>query len=812
MVEKFLKRIRPEERVPVAYVIDAVVKDSRAKNGDKDPFDGRFALRMTSSTLPTLGEVPSGDRELLYKLVKNWARRGRFGLRDADVLNLKESWAEGSPSGGLRSPNIALLSEEDEVPAALMQRRRVKRPENLRESSSDGNAVPSVCPSPPVPSTMRMSGQAMLSQEIAVSSAAAASTSTSTSEAQPQADLISLLEMSETAGRSSNDLYSSGQTRDRGFVSWGSREGSSRTVGGPNTMHSELDPHNNTHQQQQQHPPSMVLPVEQKGQQQQHLWQGDQQQRWQIQKPQGMWPTNEPSPRERDQKQQILPPPSMHRQQVWQSRNQNQQQHSWLANVQPQQEQKPLPWQQNQHTMPDPPPLSCQQQQKWLQTNIEEQMEGHTGQKMEKLQPSGHKLETDQQPKKRQRKSRSRWDQGPAPAPAVSQPPPPSSTMGTSRGENVSTVLSSSQSSHASQRRVCIPPNVPSPRPPFPPHLPHPSAKIAESATLPQTGLSPQPTNAMSSSLLGELPNGVSPSGPPQLTASASSLPREFPSGVNLRPGPPSAHNSSFPSKPSVRIGMHLGPQSSISTATTISSLPGEVPSGVQVHPRPPSQLAARTSSSKDYVSSGVGRSSHPLPAGLPMTSAVASATGLSGGDVVAVSPRGLPIDSSHPPPQTQPKQQHQKVNGEEEVRFPLKNKMCRNISKNKPCIYGQNCHFLHNNDESKTGFRIILGEADKGGGSGGGLPIPVGDKNNQIWRHTTAPVPPRPPFLGSSSGGRPSFPVLPPPPPHVHQFHLAQGSSQPPPPPPPSVVVPPGQVMATSVYDDSMMNENEEL
>ncbi len=782
MVEKFLKQIRPEERVPVAYVIDAVVKDSRARNGDKDPFEGRFALRMESSTLPILGDVPSCDKPLLYKLVKSWSQRRRFGLSDVDLSRLKEGWAEESPSG-LHSPNKALLSKEYEVPSHMHY--RVKRPETLSQSSpsSGGNVVTSVRPSSPVPSTTPMFAQAVPSREIAADVA---------SETEPQADLINLLEMSETSSRLPNDLYSSGQTGDRGFGSWDSREGG-RVMGGPAVMHTELDSRINTHHHQQQRQP-MVLPVEQKDQQK-HLWQGDQKQHLQPQKSQEMWPTNEPPWKCEQQK---MRQPSMQGQQAWQ--NQNQQQSPWQANLQPQQQQQqPLPWQQqNQHSSMHDPPLSSQhqqlpphnqkqqqwEQQKWPQTKVGEQMEERTGQKMENPQSSGHKLETGQ-PKKRQRRSRSRWDQGPVTA--ASQPP--CSTIGKLRAANVAAALSSSESLHTSSRRVRIPPsNVPSPPPPFPPHLRPPSTKITGSAAPSRTGPSPQSTIG-TSSLQRELPNGTAPLGPPPSTAVTSSLSREFPSGVHLGPGPPT------------------------STKTVTSSLPGEVPSGMQMHPGPPPQPISATSLSKDYVSSGgVTRSSHPLPAGLPVSSAVASSTGLAaaaGDNVTAVLPRGLPIDCSHPPPQIPP-EQHQNVNGGEETRFPLKDKICRNISKKKPCSHGQNCHFSHSEDEVKAGFRIILGGADKGGRSGGvsnSLPIPIGNSNQGWGGHATVP-PPRPPFLGLNSAGHPRSPMLPLPPPHLHQFNVAAQSGLPLP-PPPSVDVPSGKV-GTPVGNNDWTNGSE--
>ncbi len=197
----------------------------------------------------------------------------------------------------------------------------------------------------------------------------------------------------------------------------------------------------------------------------------------------------------------------------------------------------------------------------------------------------------------------------------------------------------------------------------------------------------------------------------------------------------------------------------------------------------------------------------------------MASATGLTVGTAQAVLLRGLPIDSNHQPPNVPPRQ-HQKVGGgeekiqqnkmiggqqqqhrTEEIHFPLKNKICRNISKNKPCSYGQNCHFSHTEDEIKAGFRIILGEVCKGGesgGGGGGLPIPIGN-NNQGWGHSMVP-----PFLGLNSVGHPVR-APPPPPPQVLQFHLAQGGL---PPPPPIIRVPPEQVTISTGNDQTDGNE----
>ncbi len=753
-----MKRIRPEERVPVAYVMDAVVKDSRASNGDKDPFEGRFALRMTSVTLPILGDVPSRDRPLLYKLVKNWSQRKRFGLSDMDLTRLEEGWADETPSG-LHSPNKALLSEEYQAPSHI-HHHEVKQPETTSQSSSsDGNIATSVVRHhsySPLPSAAIMTAQAVPSREVASDVA---------SESERQLDLINLLEMSETTSRLPNDSYSSsGQTAgDGSFVgggSWDSCE-SGRVMGRPTAMNTKIDSHMKN--QQEQHRQLVGFPVEQKDQQK-HLWKGGDQNQHHLQreKSQKMWLANERPPPWKCEQQKMRQPSSIHGQQAWQHQNNRSlicdpPLSSQLQKLPPHNQKQQQRWE--------------QQQQKWPQTKAGEQMEDCTGQKMENQQPSGHKFETNQ-PKKRQRKSRSRWDQGPVTTPGSQ--PFSSSTIGKSRAENVpAATLPSSESLHTSPKRVCMPP----PNVPFPPHLRPPSNRITGSKAPSRNGPSPQPTMGTSSSLQRDFPNGMAPLGPPPSTeVTSSSLSRGLPSGVHLGPGPPS------PMK------------------TVPSSLPREVPSGMQMHPGPLSpQPTPSTSLSKDYVAGGAVRSSHPLPAGLPVSSAMPSAiepASFAGNNAMAVLPRGLPKDCSHPLPQAPPlEKQHQNMNGQEEIRFPLKDKLCRNISKNKPCSHGQNCHFSHSEDEIKAGFRIIRGGATVNGGSDGNSQPILGGNGSQGWGvgHEETVPPPRPPWFGIDSARHPRPPVLPFPPPHLRHFNVAVQSDGLP--PPPSVDVLPGKV-----------------
>jgi hypothetical protein len=116
-IERFIRKSRPRDRVAGVYVIDAVVKESRSKSGEKDHFESRFTQRMKSDTLPALRAVPESDMHSIKRVLDGWVEKGLFGLSASDIAGLGEGTLDGgdSPDGGLKSPNRSLLENEDDL-------------------------------------------------------------------------------------------------------------------------------------------------------------------------------------------------------------------------------------------------------------------------------------------------------------------------------------------------------------------------------------------------------------------------------------------------------------------------------------------------------------------------------------------------------------------------------------------------------------------------------------------------------------------------------------------------------------------------
>ncbi|XP_036620907.1 SR-related and CTD-associated factor 4-like [Trichosurus vulpecula] len=69
IVEKFIKKCKPEYKVPGLYVIDSIVRQSRHQFGtDKDVFGPRFSKNITA-TFQYLYLCPSEDKTVAHPLV-----------------------------------------------------------------------------------------------------------------------------------------------------------------------------------------------------------------------------------------------------------------------------------------------------------------------------------------------------------------------------------------------------------------------------------------------------------------------------------------------------------------------------------------------------------------------------------------------------------------------------------------------------------------------------------------------------------------------------------------------------------------------
>uniref|UniRef100_Q5BJ33 Splicing factor, arginine/serine-rich 15 n=1 Tax=Xenopus tropicalis TaxID=8364 RepID=Q5BJ33_XENTR len=118
IVEKFIKKCKPEYKVPGLYVIDSIVRQSRHQFGiDKDVFGPRFTKNLTA-TFQCLYTCPSEDKSKIVRVLNLWQKNGVFkieiiqplldmaaGAAAADVMTDSSMMEEGSspPSGMILS-------------------------------------------------------------------------------------------------------------------------------------------------------------------------------------------------------------------------------------------------------------------------------------------------------------------------------------------------------------------------------------------------------------------------------------------------------------------------------------------------------------------------------------------------------------------------------------------------------------------------------------------------------------------------------------------------------------------------------------
>uniref|UniRef100_A0A1A8NQ05 SR-related CTD-associated factor 4b n=1 Tax=Nothobranchius pienaari TaxID=704102 RepID=A0A1A8NQ05_9TELE len=83
IVEKFIKKCKPELKVPGLYVVDSIVRQSRHQFGvDKDVFGPRF-LKNFTETFQNLYHCPEDDKSKIVRVLNLWQKNGVF---DMDIL------------------------------------------------------------------------------------------------------------------------------------------------------------------------------------------------------------------------------------------------------------------------------------------------------------------------------------------------------------------------------------------------------------------------------------------------------------------------------------------------------------------------------------------------------------------------------------------------------------------------------------------------------------------------------------------------------------------------------------------------------
>ncbi|KAM8816145.1 SR-related and CTD-associated factor 4 isoform 6-T6 [Rhynchonycteris naso] len=103
IVEKFIKKCKPEYKVPGLYVIDSIVRQSRHQFGtDKDVFGPRFSKNITA-TFQYLYLCPSEDKSKIVRVLNLWQKNGVFKI---EIIQPLLDMAAGSSAAAPGTENV----------------------------------------------------------------------------------------------------------------------------------------------------------------------------------------------------------------------------------------------------------------------------------------------------------------------------------------------------------------------------------------------------------------------------------------------------------------------------------------------------------------------------------------------------------------------------------------------------------------------------------------------------------------------------------------------------------------------------------
>ncbi|KAM7398092.1 hypothetical protein PAMA_006119 [Pampus argenteus] len=122
IVEKFIKKCKPEYKVAGLYVVDSIVRQSRHQFGsDKDVFGPRFTKNITG-TFENLCLCPIEDRSKIVRVLNLWQKNGVFKI---EVIQPLLDMAAGSSSAaalymGTDEPGSSPPPAKEPVPAVTV--------------------------------------------------------------------------------------------------------------------------------------------------------------------------------------------------------------------------------------------------------------------------------------------------------------------------------------------------------------------------------------------------------------------------------------------------------------------------------------------------------------------------------------------------------------------------------------------------------------------------------------------------------------------------------------------------------------------
>ncbi|KAM4742306.1 SR-related and CTD-associated factor 4-like [Anableps anableps] len=112
IVEKFIKKCKPELKVPGLYVVDSIVRQSRHQFGvEKDVFGPRF-LKNFTDTFRHLYCCPEDDKSKIIRVLNLWQKNGVF---DMEILQPLMDMANGTVVPPL-APEVAVDPQPETMP------------------------------------------------------------------------------------------------------------------------------------------------------------------------------------------------------------------------------------------------------------------------------------------------------------------------------------------------------------------------------------------------------------------------------------------------------------------------------------------------------------------------------------------------------------------------------------------------------------------------------------------------------------------------------------------------------------------------
>ncbi|XP_066115642.1 SR-related and CTD-associated factor 4 isoform X2 [Saccopteryx bilineata] len=148
IVEKFIKKCKPEYKVPGLYVIDSIVRQSRHQFGtDKDVFGPRFSKNIIA-TFQYLYLCPSEDKSKIVRVLNLWQKNGVFKI---EIIQPLLDMAAGSSAAAPGTESVTNNEGSPPPPAKV----------SSEPPLATTNSVPSV---PQLPSSDAFAAVAQLFQ------------------------------------------------------------------------------------------------------------------------------------------------------------------------------------------------------------------------------------------------------------------------------------------------------------------------------------------------------------------------------------------------------------------------------------------------------------------------------------------------------------------------------------------------------------------------------------------------------------------------------------------------------------------------